>query len=248
MKFNIVLNDRGWVMEELANHLQKYMTDVSISNNINRDAQYNLYFNWHAFKQPTNTIDVCLFTHLESGQDRHWQSTMSLCNVALLFGKNYKDFYDESIFPYINKAVPFYPPAFEHFLPQKKVEILVVGREYYSERKNSNWIHDIDNLGLNITFTNGKFNKYELVQAYKDCDYVLVMSNNESGPMCVREAIAMNKPVIAPNVGWCWDFPCIKYNDKNSLIRLLDSLVVKNDCWGSFCKKLEHELEYYGKA
>lgn len=46
---------------------------------------------------------------------------------------------------------------------------------------------------------------------YRAIDYLVVTSTDEGGPMPVLEAIARGVPVIAPNVGWCWEFPCIHY-------------------------------------
>jgi glycosyltransferase involved in cell wall biosynthesis len=46
---------------------------------------------------------------------------------------------------------------------------------------------------------------------YAAIDYLVVTSTEEGGPMPVLEAIARGVPVIAPNVGWCWEFPVLRY-------------------------------------
>lgn len=46
---------------------------------------------------------------------------------------------------------------------------------------------------------------------YSAIDYLVITSTEEGGPMPVLEAIARGVPVIAPNVGWCWEFPGIRY-------------------------------------
>jgi glycosyltransferase involved in cell wall biosynthesis len=46
---------------------------------------------------------------------------------------------------------------------------------------------------------------------YRSIDYLVVTSRDEGGPMVVPEAIAHGVPVIAPDVGWCWEFPVIRY-------------------------------------
>ena len=44
---------------------------------------------------------------------------------------------------------------------------------------------------------------------YSKIDYLVVTSREEGGPMVVPEALAHGVPVIAPNVGWCWEFPSV---------------------------------------
>jgi glycosyltransferase involved in cell wall biosynthesis len=46
-------------------------------------------------------------------------------------------------------------------------------------------------------------------------DYLVVTSTEEGGPMPVIEALARHVPVIAPRVGWCWEFPVIRYEVGN---------------------------------
>lgn len=46
---------------------------------------------------------------------------------------------------------------------------------------------------------------------YRSIDYLVVTSRDEGGPMTVPEAIAHGVPVIAPDVGWSWEFPVIRY-------------------------------------
>jgi glycosyltransferase involved in cell wall biosynthesis len=56
------------------------------------------------------------------------------------------------------------------------------------------------------------FNSWdELPQFYKLIDYLVVTSNIEGGPVPVIDAIRAGVPVIAPDVGWCWEYPVIRY-------------------------------------
>lgn len=61
---------------------------------------------------------------------------------------------------------------------------------------------------------------------YASIDYLVVTSVEEGGPMTVPEAIAHGVPVIAPDVGWAWEFPVIRYavGDWNSLKGVLAGL------------------------
>jgi hypothetical protein len=51
----------------------------------------------------------------------------------------------------------------------------------------------------------------DLPTFYQLIDYLVIPSTTEGGPMPVVDALASGVPVIAPDVGWCWEFPCLKY-------------------------------------
>ena len=42
--------------------------------------------------------------------------------------------------------------------------------------------------------------------------------------MPVVEAMSIGKPVIAPNVGWCWDYPVIKFDNIKELRNIIKTL------------------------
>jgi hypothetical protein len=50
-----------------------------------------------------------------------------------------------------------------------------------------------------------------LASFYRAIDYLVVTSLEEGGPLPVIDALAYRVPVIAPDVGWCWEFPVIRY-------------------------------------
>lgn len=223
IKYNLVLQDRNWVMEKLANHFHKHIPNSKISNNADVNADINFYFNWHAMISKTK-FDVCYFTHIED--INWWNRISSACDIAISMGRKYLNKLPE------DKTIVFYPPPFESFLPQKNIKILVVGRSYKSGRKNFeslDFIKRLDNIEL--TFTEGKLSENELKQAYLNTDYVLITSKIEAGPMCVVEAISMNKPVIAPDVGWCWEYPVIRYNNEDALKSIIKKISFAPDLW-----------------
>lgn len=234
IQYNLVLQDRNWVMEKLANHFHKYIPNSKISNDADANADINFYFNWHAMTSKTK-FDVCYFTHIED--INWWNRISSACDVAISMGKKYLNNLPK------DKTIVFYPPPFESFLPQKNIKILVVGRSYKSGRKNLEILDVISNLyNIELTFTEGKLSEDDLKQAYLKTDYVLVTSKIEAGPMCVVEAISMNKPVIAPDVGWCWDYPVIRYTDKHDLISIFEKLSFKDDSWKDAVNRLNKDI------
>ncbi len=223
IQYNLVLQDRNWVMEKLANHFHKYIPNSKISNNADINADVNFYFNWHAMVSKTK-FDVCYFTHIE---DMNWWSRISsTCDVAISMGKKYLNKLPK------DKAIVFYPPPFESFLPQKNIKILVVGRPYKSGRKNFESLDSIKCLdNIELTFTGGKLSEDQLKKAYLNTDYVLITSKIEAGPMCVVEAISMKKPVIAPDVGWCWEYPVIRYNNEDALKSIIKKISFAPGLW-----------------
>lgn len=233
MKYNLVLHDSGWVMEKLVDHFLKYLPD-SHSSTAASSTDVNFYFNWHGLTKKTH-FDICFFTHIE---DRaYWDKVVDLCDVAVLMGDRYAD----TVSP--EKRIIFYPPPFEKFLSERKVKILVVGREYSSKRKNFALAEALRILqNVEIRYTDGKLSEDEVVQAYKDTDYVLVTSSIEAGPMCVVEAISMGKPVIAPDVGWCWQYPCIKYSGNQELVSILSSLSFSTCSWETRVRSLHYKI------
>jgi hypothetical protein len=81
-----------------------------------------------------------------------------------------------------------------------------------------------------VTHTIGRRSRF-----YQEIDYLVVTSTDEGGPMPVLEAIAHGVPVIAPDVGFCWEFPVIKYQrgDWGSLRSVLERLA-QPPTWGAW--------------
>lgn len=70
-------------------------------------------------------------------------------------------------------------------------------------------------------------------------NYILITAENEGGPMPVLESLAVGTPVIAPkNVGWCDEYPTIRYETYDELENLLKSLVIK-DTWKQGGEKIK---------
>jgi glycosyltransferase involved in cell wall biosynthesis len=235
MKYNLVLQDKNWVIEKLANHFAEHIEGSKVSDYIDMDADVNFYFNWHGFRNKTR-FDVCLFTHIEDR--RWWDEIVKHCNVAVLIGNKYLDTVPE------DKRVVFNPPPFNNFLPQEKIKVLVVGRSYGSGRKNFELANMVDKLpNIQVTFTEGKMSEEQLKSAYKNTDYVLVTSKIESGPICVVEAMAMKKPVIAPDVGLCWEYPVIRYSTDEDLVGVFEKISTKDNAWNTEVKKVTDFVE-----
>ena len=234
--YNLVIHDRNWVMEKIATHVQKYLPNSKLSEKTDLDADINFYFNWHGMKQKTN-FDVCFFTHIEKGAENYWNMVGRNCDVAVTMCQKYFVTVPQ------DKAVLFKIPPFENFLPQKPIKILICGRAYNSGRKNFEAARALKGMpNVELTFTEGKLSESSLKKAYEDTDYVLVTSKIEGGPMCVVEALAMNKPVIAPDVGWCWEFPVIRYQNEEHLKNIIENISFPNTIWKDTVSKLNRDI------
>jgi hypothetical protein len=65
-----------------------------------------------------------------------------------------------------------------------------------------------------------------LAEFYAQIDYLVVTSLVEGGPMPLVDALAHGVPVIAPEVGWAWEYPVLRYTrgDWASLQAVLQGL------------------------
>ena len=119
--------------------------------------------------------------------------------------------------------------------PPRRIVFGVVGRVYGKDRKGPGLVASALEAGFDfractdfegdapcpVTHPVAQRSKF-----YASIDYLVVTSTEEGGPMPVLEAIAHGVPVIAPDVGWCWEFPVLRYRVGrwSSLCSVLDML------------------------
>lgn len=111
-----------------------------------------------------------------------------------------------------------------------RLRIGFVGREYPSGRKGSaifGFLRSLDYVELHCT--DGKLRDDEIPGFIAGMDYILIASRYEGGPLCLLEALASGKPVIATEVGLVADYrhaPGVltyPYEDQAALRRLLEA-------------------------
>jgi glycosyltransferase involved in cell wall biosynthesis len=137
---------------------------------------------------------------------------------------------------------------------RKPVVFGVVGRVYNNGRKGADLVRAVIGAGHRVVACGAVKSDLQCLTAgqwpcavthttdqraafYKSIDYLLVPSIDEGGPMPVVDALAMGVPVIAPDVGWCWEFPVIRYERGNtaSLLAVMRGLT-QTPTWAAWAK------------
>jgi hypothetical protein len=248
IKINIVTEEApGWVLRRISESLHNNLKSSYItSNKPDNNADINLYIDFIQFKHKTSKIDIGWFTHrsFDDGQiifddvAKKVDYCISMCSKTA-----------ESLPP--EKTIVIKPCADPQFF-KDKIVFGCSGRNYVkSGRKRFELIPELRKIaGVEILLTNLSVAWVDMPKFYDSIDYLLVLSNNEGGPMPVLEAIARRKPIIAPDVGFCWDYPVIKYNSIEELKNIIKSLAMPKNSWEfsgketyDFCKKV-YEKKY----
>jgi hypothetical protein len=122
--------------------------------------------------------------------------------------------------------------------PRRPIRFGVCGRVYGKGRKGADLVRAAVGAGFSFRACSERNSRERRPpcrithpierrsEFYEEIDYLVVTSTEEGGPMPVIEAIAHGVPVIAPDVGWCWEFPVIRYERGSweSLRRVLKAL------------------------
>ncbi len=217
-----------WILRRGALEIQKAYPAVSING---KSRQINYSINYAIFRNVPG-VRIGHFTHLEDrGKFRqrfietvplyhYYTVTCNKTAVLLLdFGAD-----RDKIFriPYGADERMMKTPVFG-----------VVGRTYPSGRKGEYLVehmvadnYDVRAWGKGWPVKSIKTDWDTLPEFYQSLDYLVVTSLNEGGPVPVIDAIAAGVPVIAPDVGWCFEFPVIRYKrgDWASLSNVLKRL------------------------
>lgn len=236
--------ERTWILRRWAEDLAS-MDGVTIDHPEGADAQY--YINYALYDEGHPGIKIAYFTHMEEeGPNRlRFSEVMEKCDVAVMMNKKLITNQKKSvvIVPSTNIGVGSYKPIFG-----------VVGKTYESGRKGQYLIQNMVDAGYDIRAwgfgwpCDIKGNGYEgLIRFYNSLNYLVIPSLNEGGPMPVLEAIALKVTVIAPDVGFCWDHPVIRYkkgswDSLNEVLTKLDKPRTRED-WCRDNKNLFLDIE-----
>lgn len=231
---------KTWVLSRIAQSIQ--LPKVSIGFEPRIAVDINFYIAYHAFSDWIGKFPgpchVCWMTHYphEADNENHRRARFHRA-------MNHADW----CLAMCRQTAEHCPPektSIWRGAPDKMFvkETLVLGVCCkLSRRKRPDRIELMKALpGVEVRVTGGTVPHDKLPEFYRGLDYLVVTSDSEGGPYPVMEAMAMGIPVIAPDVGFCWDFPVIRYDGTDAgLLQVVQGLRAPADPWESESKKLE---------
>lgn len=216
---------RRWVLRPIAEALAKELPDVTIGERADPTADANFFINYALYRSvPTYTM--ALFTHRE--REGRWGGFFdsAACKVDWCFAMC--KITAALLPPEKTTILPTYPVDQAFY---KTLILGVVGREKSSGRKRMHWMSDLQAVeGVDVKHPS-RIPSKDMPAFYASIDYLVILADNEGGPLPVVEALARGKPVIAPNVGYCWEYPVLRYETKEELLAIIRRLVIPRDGW-----------------
>lgn len=241
MRIRIVTEreSQRWILRRWSEALVTELPDASVGTTIDPHAAAHLFINY-ALYQPVLGLSAAVFTHRErqgrlaslfdkAAQQVDWCFAQCRITAALLPSDK-------------TTILPIFPAS--RFYKQPALVLGVVARSYKSGRKRMPWIRDLRALkGVEVRLAEGKTPLEEMPAFYDSIDYLVILADNEGGPEPVLEALARGKPVIAPNVGYCWEYPVLRYVSLEDLLGLVQKLILPRDGWKQAAKVVVGTLE-----
>ena len=221
---NIYCLGDNWVLTRMGREL----------SGIKEFPDLNYYIPYSQFRTlEEGKTNAVLYTHYETANHDRFVNSIKQCDIPIAMSEQTA----ESVRKYTDKKVYVIMGGTDF---RKELTFGVVGRTYPSGRKGEYLIKNMVNAGYKVMAlgqgwpckiyaadsTNKKYDTKIREEFYSKIDYLVVPSLIEGGPIPVIDALGLGVPVIAPNVGWCWDYSVIRYEkgNWNSLNNVLKSL------------------------
>jgi hypothetical protein len=245
MQVNIITEQQEWICQRAAQELLPLGWTLNGRQGVSDVDYYLPYTRWD---KKRDNIQAAYFTHYEPPTDkksrekgRLFDAVLASVNLRIAMSKKTASVMS----PVRADAVIQMASQFS-----RKIVFGVCGQVYPSGRKNDGFIAGLVSQGVCVVFFGkgwaGTQFEGSLEEFYRAIDYLIIPSANEGGPVPVLEALSLGCPVIAPDVGWCWEYPVIRYdvNSFESLARVVKGLssVRSWDQW-----RAEH-LSFFEKA
>lgn len=241
MKTIDIIVDGGWILRRMAEEVEKRVPEAKIpivasradmlAKNRTGDALYYINYCW--YDEDIDKPAAVYFTHFRGNHkqfDRVWMKAATLSDLQIcMSGKTAALLHKQGA-----TNLHIIRPGVDRTLRRTKPVFGVCGA-VKDDRKGA-WLvekmveegYSVRAWGMGWPCETVSYDFADLPDFYRSIDYLVVTSSLEGGPMPVIEAIAMGVPVIAPDVGWCWEFPVIRY-EKDSWSSLLSVLNRLND-------------------
>lgn len=211
---NIVCGDEKWILRRAADELRS--AGFEVDGNRERSFDFEYFIPYLAFEPKLNakTVQVGLFTHREEADDR--DSTRK----AAKFESYKREIIPIAISKQTQKAIGRSCPVIHlgSQFPAKAIRFGVCGRVQRSGRKNEEFIAELIERGVDVVGWGEGWpcpifssDPDRLRTFYSLIDYLIIPSGVEGGPVPLLEALSLGIPVIAPDVGWSWEYPVIRY-------------------------------------
>lgn len=228
MRIHLVVKEKEtqrWILRPWAEALARALSDAVIGTNPDPGAAVNLFINYAGYS-PVSTLTMAMFTHREHDHRGEVFDRVA-CEVDWCFAQCR---ITAALLP--SEKTSILLPGLTNDAFYKRPLILgVVGRSYSSGRKRMHWMKDLSAIkGVEVRQARS-IPPVDMPAFYDELDYLVVLANNEGGPQPVLEALARCKPVIAPDVGYCWEYPVLRYSTKEELLGIIQRLVIPRDLW-----------------
>jgi len=250
MKVNIVCEDSGWILGRCGKELWNNIPDASKNSN---GGDINYFINYARYKKLPG-INVAHFTHLEEKPPFRdvFLNVMKIVKYATCTCDITYEILSKAGIDHIWKI----PYGSDERVAKPGIKFGVVGSVKPSGRKGEHLVRMMLDAGFDVyAWGSGwpcktAFNTWiELPQFYKLIDYLVVTSTIEGGPVPVIDAIRAGIPVIAPNVGWCWEYPVIRY--EKGIWKSLHDVLLKlttYPTWANWAKEHQKMFEEVYKS
>ena len=218
VRFHVVCREGpGWGLHRIASSWADAM-DCNVSREPNLKAGANAWVGYGAYahylrhhKSRRTGFDAVLFTHRPEGKNASWGQAARAAHLCICQSERYLKYLPTG-------ARILLPPGFHRqFDSAREPRFLVIMATHKSKslkrisRKRLDWFDLLREVGGTWKLTAGKYSYADLVGLVDWSDYVVILSDMEGGPLVLGEAMARHKPVIAPDVGYCWRWPVIRY-------------------------------------
>ena len=218
---HIKICDKGWIIEKMAAELVKGNPGITYGLEENPNAELTYYLPYLTFCKRISRYSLGFFTHLEEADERREKFFAVAREMDHCVAQSIR--YARRIEKDTQRTVSIISPGVDHDKFSPVLKLGVVGRTYDSGRKGEDLVRQLLNIrGIQWYFTGSGWplepldlSDEEMPAFYNNVDYVVVPSLYEGGPMCVLEALACGKEVIAPAIGWIDEFPHIPFEKGN---------------------------------